>query len=315
MLTYSIVIPVYNAEKYLESCLESVLAQNSSSSYEVILVNDGSKDSSAGICDRYVADYDRIHVIHQKNQGVSAARNAGIAAAKGLYVLFLDSDDAWKPDMLRTLDEMVMQNPDMAVVGYEQFGEEGTMGISLPLVASSGLAGEAYFEAHSKMNCMPIVACWSAAFRREFLAKHSLKFPLDIGYGEDFCFYMHALKCAQSVYSVQKPLYRYRENEQGITHTPTLKKTRELLTACAKMYRLFPCSMLADYYCMNILVVARHSREDAAQLRDLLRQNQDVLRHVSGKKPRIARALYTVLGYYPASRVVRFLIDARDSKK
>ena len=314
MVTYCVVIPVYNAEKYLESCLESVLNQKSTSAFEVILVNDGSRDGSPEICDRYAARYDCITVIHQPNQGVSAARNAGIAAAKGQYVLFLDSDDCWKPDMLQSLDEVIDRQPDMAVVGYEQFWEDGAGGTDLPPVEAAGMTGEDYVQAHSEMGCMPIVTCWSAAFRREFLMQHDLKFLAGISYGEDFYFHMSALKAAQVVYSIRKPLYCYRENPQSITHTPTRKKTQDLLTMCAGVYRMFPCAMLADYYCMNILNLGKHTREDAAQLRDLLRENEDILLAVSGKKPRIARNLYKTLGYYRASRLVRILIDARDAK-
>ena len=314
MVTDCVVIPVYNAEKYLESCLESVLNQKSTSAFEVILVNDGSKDSSPEICDRYGAQHSCITVIHQPNQGVSAARNAGLAAAKAQYVLFLDSDDCWKPDMLQTMDAVIAHQPDMAVVGYEQFWEDGTGGIDLPPVEAAGMTGEEYVQAHSKKGCMPIVTCWSAAFRREFLMQHDLKFLAGISYGEDFYFHMSALKRAQSVYSIRKALYCYRENPQSITHTPTRKKTQDLLTMCAGAYRIFPCAMLADYYCMNILNLGKHSKADAAQLLDVLRENEDILRAVSGKKPRIARMLYRILGYYRASRLVRGLIDAREAK-
>lgn len=314
MATYSIVIPVYNAEKYLQSCLESVLEQRSGSSYEIILINDGSKDTSPAICDRYAAQYPNIIVIHQINQGVSAARNAGIAAAKGQYVLFLDSDDCWKPDLLQTLDPVVSKQPDMVVVGYEQFWEDGSVGTDLPAVEASGLAGADYVEAHSKLGTMPIVTCWSAAFRRELLTRNDLKFLTGISYGEDFYFHMSALKCAQTVYSIRKPLYCYRENPQSITHTPTRKKTQDLLTMCAGVYRMFPCALLANYYCMNILNVGKHSKADASQLQSLLSENEDILRAVTGKKPRIARMLYKILGYYRASKLVRTVIDARDAK-
>lgn len=314
MVTYSIIVPVYNAEKYLESCLESVLEQRSGSAYELILVDDGSKDTSSEICDRYAAQYPNIKAIHQINQGVSAARNAGIDAAKGQYVLFLDSDDCWKPDLLETLDPVVSQQPDMVVFGYEQFWESGSAGIDLPPVEAFGMTGAAYVEAHSKSGRMPIVTCWSAAFRRELLAENSLKFRVGISYGEDFYFHMSVLKHAQSVHSICKPLYRYRENLQSVTHTPTRKKTQDLLTMCAEVYRMFPCAVFADYYCMNILDVGRHTKADAAQLRSLLRENEDILRAVSGKKPRIARMLYRILGYYQAARLVRAVIDARNAK-
>ena len=121
MMKYSVVVPVYNTEKYLGACLDSILAQDSPSAYEVILVDDGSADRSGVICDEYADQYDCISVIHQKNQGVSAARNAGIAAAKGEYVPFLDGDDLWVPELLAHMDVCASGTPDVVEFGFEEF--------------------------------------------------------------------------------------------------------------------------------------------------------------------------------------------------
>ncbi len=110
MVKLSFIVPVYNVEKYLRKCVESLIAQDFSD-YEIILVDDGSTDGSGAICDTYVSDvscmkYDvckQIRVIHQENGGLSAARNAGSAAAKGEYICFVDSDDYWQPNVLAGL--------------------------------------------------------------------------------------------------------------------------------------------------------------------------------------------------------------------
>ena len=97
----SIGVPVYNVERYLRKCVDSLLNQDlASSEYEIILVDDGATDSCPAICDEYAAKYDNIRVVHQKNAGLSAARNAGIKAAKGEYVCFVDSDDYWEENVL-----------------------------------------------------------------------------------------------------------------------------------------------------------------------------------------------------------------------
>ena len=90
----SLIIPVYNVEKYLKNCVDSVIKQNYED-MEIILVDDGSKDNSPRICDEYSEKYDFINVIHQKNGGASVARNTGIDAATGKYLMFIDSDDWW----------------------------------------------------------------------------------------------------------------------------------------------------------------------------------------------------------------------------
>lgn len=313
--TYSIVIPVYNAENYLDGCMQSVLMQRSGSKYEIILVNDGSADHSAELCDRYAAQLPCVKVIHQTNQGVSAARNAGISASSGMYILFLDADDCWDEGLLDALDQLIPQQPDIIEFGYQKFGGTEDHAPVFPAVKVSGVTGAEYFGAHKARNCMPIASSCTAAFRRQLLENHNIRFPVGISYGEDFDFHMQCLKAATSVVSLREAFYRYRMNEQSATHTLTLKKMRDMLLACIKMYRIFPCELFADYYCMKILSMEKLSKQDAAQLKDLLRENSDILRQVSGRKMRFARMLYRVLGYYGASRLIRKLLDMQHPQK
>lgn len=309
---YSIIIPVYNAEKYLDLCVESVLKQNSESSFEVILVNDGSRDGSAAICDRYAALDSRFRAIHQQNQGVSVARNRGIAEAKGMYLLFLDSDDIWDENLLKSADCFAEKQPDAIEFGYYNFSESGSREDFLPPCLAQGESGTEYFSRHESAGQMPIVSVCVKAFRRNFLIENELRFPVDTGYGEDFFFSMHCLKLVQSVYTVAQPLYGYRVNEESATHTPTPQKLHQLLSTCAQVYRLFPCPLLADYYCMRIWILAGLKRDEAAELRGILEENSDILQHIRGKKAHIARAFYQILGWYHGAKLLRVLVDFRN---
>ena len=105
-MRYSVVIPVYRVEEYLPACIDSVLAQETESAYEILLIDDGSPDRCGKICDEYATKDSRIRVLHIENQGVSHARNLGIQNAKGDYVLFLDADELWEPDLLQALDRL-----------------------------------------------------------------------------------------------------------------------------------------------------------------------------------------------------------------
>ena len=171
---YSIIIPVYNAEKYLNACVESVLNQSSESDFEIILVNDGSRDGSAAICDRYAAADERFHVIHQENQGVSAARNAGLAAARGSYVLFLDSDDVWDCKLLELITPDAARQMDMIEFGSCCFTEKGITKRDIPVCISNGESGTAYFARHEKEGIMVNVSACMVAFRRLFLMDNGL---------------------------------------------------------------------------------------------------------------------------------------------
>src|SRR5699024_2471690 len=120
----SIIVPVYQTEKYIEQCIESVLQQDLDD-YELILVNDGSRDRSPVICDQYASQSNKICVIHKKNGGLSDARNTGIRAASGKYLLFLDSDDFWDDSrFLRKLkDRIEHQDCDVMKFHYKYFYE------------------------------------------------------------------------------------------------------------------------------------------------------------------------------------------------
>ena len=313
--TFSIIIPVYNAEEYLESCVQSALNQKNCTDLEVILVNDGSRDHSPALCDRLAQQDARVRVIHQQNQGVSVARNTGIDAAEGQYVLFLDSDDLWENDLLETLEGHIRQQPDMIVYGYRQFGCEAALEEFIPVASEQSETGTDYFHRYEKMGMMPAVSCCCHAFRRQFLKDGGMEFPLHVQYGEDFRFCMNCLKLAQKLICVPRSFYHYRVNEASATHTLTLKKIRDLLSACADMYGLFPCAMMADYYCMNVLTLADLSRKDAAQLRDFLRENRYIQRAVSGKKQKHACLLFDLLGWYGAAKAVRLGLKIRYIKK
>ena len=117
MVKYSILIPVYNAQDYIETCLNSVRCQKITN-YEVIVVNDGSQDRSAQICAAFAERDARFHLISQENRGILEARKTAIAAAKGEYLLFLDSDDFWEPDTLETIYDLIHTwHPDKMVPG------------------------------------------------------------------------------------------------------------------------------------------------------------------------------------------------------
>lgn len=117
----SVIIPVYNTEQYLSSCLKSILSQTFNN-FEVILINDGSTDQSGILCDEFVKQDSRIKVFHQENAGVSAARNVGLKYAQGKWITFVDSDDELMPDGLEVMINMVQggsENVDLVLAGYD----------------------------------------------------------------------------------------------------------------------------------------------------------------------------------------------------
>ena len=167
MPKFSIIIPVYNVEKYLKKCLDSVFNQTYKD-YEVIVVNDGTKDNSMDI----VKDYD-VKVINQKNQGLSAARNAGVKKATGEYLIFLDSDDYWEKDLLKELSKSLKNNPDLIRFQINEVYEDGKT-ISYPEESFTNLSGPDAFKKIVKYHF--VENAWCYAINREYYIKNKFKF-------------------------------------------------------------------------------------------------------------------------------------------
>ncbi len=204
----SIIVPVYNAEEYLYRCLDSIIDQ-SFSSYEVILVDDGSTDSSPLICDRYSATDPRFRTIHKANEGVGAARNAGINLAKGEYLMFIDADDALLPDALERMMEGVVDE-DLIVAGYATFIDGVPESEILPPKARNYRGEEmiSYFEDNIKRSFNGLDAPWAKMFRRKVIK--DLRFRENLSYAEEKLFVLSFLAhhCS-SVHSCDVPAYAY----------------------------------------------------------------------------------------------------------
>ena len=122
-MKFSIIVPVYKVEKYIRSCIESILNQKYSD-FELLLINDGSPDNSGEICDEYARSDERVKVFHQKNRGVSSARNVGLENSSGEYILFVDADDILYPDALFILKKTIeTANEDIDLVQFSMNNE------------------------------------------------------------------------------------------------------------------------------------------------------------------------------------------------
>lgn len=222
MSKISIIVPVYNAERYLRACVDSILRQ-SYTDLEVILVDDGSKDTSPLICDEYAAQDQRVRVIHQKNAGVAAARNAGLDAASGAYIAFVDSDDYIDPEMYEQMLGRALVH-DCEVVMCDCLKERSdrtqiyTHDIREGYYSRRQLEEE-YFEHLLMMPNVeypPTISNWVLLFRN----KQDLpRYAEGIRYSEDLLFGAQLMYQAQSFYYMKGCCYyHYRMNPQSATH-------------------------------------------------------------------------------------------------
>lgn len=209
----SIIIPVYRTEKYLRKCVESVLAQTYTN-LEIILVDDGSPDNCGKICDEYAAKDKRIRVIHQPNQGLSAARNAGLDIAKGEYIGFVDSDDYIEPDMYEYLYGLIIRdNASMSVCCVcqdEGFRERKPCQHPYLLIGASEIFSfNEWIFATNKL------------YGRNFIS--TLRFNTSTSYGEDGLFVFELAKSNAPVALGNQAKYHYRFNQNPNALTATFQ--------------------------------------------------------------------------------------------
>lgn len=209
MVKISVIVPVYNVGKYLSKCLESLLNQTFSD-IEIICINDGSMDNSGQILEEFVQKDSRIKVINQSNSGVSVARNNGIAAATGDYIMFLDGDDYYTCDACRIAYEgIVGSGSDIAVFGmiekYWIFLKSGRVNKSIRKALKAQEPDLWKFQTF----------CWNKIYKTDFIKQNKIVFPVGIKASEDGIFSLICLFNNAKYSFIDKSLYVYRKNRVG----------------------------------------------------------------------------------------------------
>lgn len=212
----SVIVPVYNVEDYLHQCVDSIINQ-SYTDLEIILVDDGSKDNSGKICDEYAQQDSRIRVIHQQNQGLSAARNAGIDICTGEYILFVDSDDYLPEGILDLLHTIAVEHESDFVAGT--FFRLSDDGILTPARLRDPIKGVEVYTGRQKMEnyiCVPkqTNSVWGKLFARELFQQ--IRFPVGKLFEDVFVTYQ-LVHNAKRIALTQEPSYIYRRRANSIT--------------------------------------------------------------------------------------------------
>ena len=221
MSAISIIVPIYNIEKFLPCCIESVLAQTFTE-WELILVDDGSKDSSGVICDEYAAQDARIRVFHKENGGVSSARNLGLDNVRGEWITFVDADDWIESDML----ELLLRKG-------EETGADIVMGDFLFAYPDRDVPYRFPDWDDCKTTSLNryITSVWTCVcggiHRRSLYEEHQLQSPRGVTYCEDFHLIVRLCYFARKVVNVHRPFYHYRQQEGSVMHNLNKKMERD----------------------------------------------------------------------------------------
>lgn len=217
----SIIVPVYNVEQYLESCINSIINQTYKN-LEIILVDDGSKDNCAAICDKYEEKDDRIIVIHQKNKGLSGARNAGLDIAKGKYIGFVDSDDSIEPNMFEVLlNNLLKYGAHMSICGRKIVDELGNVVEKnykrCEEIVLDGKSAIVELNTHKSFD----MAAWDKLYDRNLW--NDIRYP-EGKLSEDYFVIYQLLDNAKKVVWTPEPLYRYLLRNNSISRNSVIKQ-------------------------------------------------------------------------------------------
>lgn len=215
---FSIIVPIYNMEKYLEQCIKSVISQ-SFTDYELLLIDDGSNDKTSTICKKY--ENEKIKYIYQKNSGVSVARNTGIKKSKGKWIIFIDPDDWIEKDYLYEFNERITDDIDIIICDdYVEFPKK---------TIKNNIYKENFTFANKEKNILLMQffsknkseyfpqnhdcsAPWGKAYRKSLITKNNLIFEPELKRAQDKIFNLYAFRYSNKILYFQKCLYHYRMN-------------------------------------------------------------------------------------------------------
>lgn len=238
----SIIVPVFNAEKTIERCINSILGQTYKD-FELLLLDDGSTDQSGRICDEYAEKDARIRVLHKENSGVSDTRNQGISIAEGEYLQFLDSDDWITPEATTVfVRSMIEYQCDMVIADFyrvigERVSQKGD-------IEKEGMLDRSGYAASMLQKPADFYygVLWNKFYKRSIIEEHQIRMDISIDWCEDFLFNMEYIRYAHAIYVLKIPVYYYVKTKgslvsQGISMKKTIQMKRTVFEHYNNFYK------------------------------------------------------------------------------
>lgn len=302
-LLFSIIVPIYKTEAFLQKCIDSIIIQTYQN-FEIILVDDGSPDTCPQICDENAQRDSRIHVIHKENGGAASARNAGIHAAHGDYIMFLDSDDYWNDiTALQSISKIVIQYQcDVLCTNlYKTYiGKQKTKKYFAP---SKPLIG-----AEKVLSCEHYISSpWSKVIKSQLLLNGQLDFVEGIG-SEDIDWSFRVALLAKSIVYIDISFYCYLQRDTSSSHSMSTEKLRDLknnVLTCIHLLQMQKDSMQKllmpyisyQYAILLFNIAAVVDKQQQAIFLSGLQEKSNLLRHSSSQKVRAMNVFCKLLGF------------------
>lgn len=309
-LFFSIIVPIYNVERYLDKCIRSILCQNFED-YELILVDDGSQDRCPQKCDSWRQKAKRIKVIHKENGGLSDARNAGLNIARGKYIIFIDSDDYWCDNTLleKLKNRVCAFDEEIVLFGCKIVKEDSSEEVSrndynLDILNKHNKAESLRYLFNS--GKMP-GAAWILTVKKSLVDKLNLSFRHGVT-AEDYEWIISLLSECNAIGAIEGVHYAYIRRDGSITTSANISGIKGIMHAIDKYKSLDNPDLksLADYMC-RIYLIALMSYSclpysESQEGKKQLRQYKNILKEGTNK---MYYWVISILGYYLSSKLVR----------
>lgn len=325
-IIFSIVVPVYNVENYLEKCINSIIHQNFKN-YELILINDGSTDSSCKICENFATNFEQINYINQKNSGVASARNKGIQLAQGDYVIFVDSDDFLCADnALKEIYNLIIVNnsPDLILHEAIRLAPNGTVekkNNTNSFIGKDNFIKEFKNLVYSELyNAVP----WNKIIKREILIHNNLYFPENVK-AEDAGWCAELLGHIKTFTVYQNPMYTYRKyrdnslsssiNIQSLMDVYTMiNKSIMNVSKCDDLLKNMTLSFWGEHYC-SLLIYYSYFKNSPKEVKSNIKKLTYILKTQSTKSVSKLYKLYRIVGFDMAIFILSKYMFIRNMQK
>lgn len=322
MTKFSVIIPIYKVEKYLSTCVDSVLNQ-SFQDYEIILVDDGSPDNCPKICDDYASQDNRIKVVHQKNAGLACARNSGISIAKGEYVICIDSDDYLaEPDVLQRVNEKAVNGVDVVLYGFQKFFESnGSYGGKVIPYLDETCDTKKMLERVLADDTYSGTA-WTKAVRLSLLHENNIEFKPGM-ISEDIDWYLHLLCYAKTFDSINSSAIIYRQRPGSISHAAKLNSLtdnlwileywpsafKELIKDTETIESLM--KVMAYYYANDLILFSGYPAKQVRSYKEQMKAQSYLLQYAVTPRAKLMRLFYRFFGFSMTIIALRILSRAK----
>ncbi len=321
-MVFSVILPIYNVEKYLRECVDSILSQTFTD-FELILVDDGSTDNSGGICDEYQLADSRVKVIHKKNGGLSDARNFGTDKASGEYILYIDSDDyVISNDFFQKIYEN-LNDCDLLFYKHQKFFDGQSELQPCQYSYANVLDEDDYVTKIAKLieGDAFYGMAWIKAFKRSIVVDNQIAFEVGL-LGEDMEWNYHLITNANSLALLDQPFIAYRQRENSITSSIKLKNLTDFIYILEKWSKkvsetikdekfkntLF--ASMAKYYSNLLITYNRVASKEKKQYIKRIKNLSWLLKYAMSKRPKLVAKVYKIFGFGLTVKALK-IIDRR----